>query len=368
MNRLEPLDWLRGLLALSIMVYHLTGWKFHQPDSSELLGRLGIYGVSMFFVLSGLSMAAVYAGFIRDARSWGRFFVRRIFRIWPLLWVAVITVTLGGVVVKGEAVDWGLVLLNLTTLFGFVRPGAYVNTGAWSIGNEMVYYALTPALLAVYNRSTRSGNALLAAAVAAGFYFAFVAFDRQATLASQWQTYIHPLNNLMFFMAGVALHYNVGQRHVGERAPLLVLLASLSLLIWYPAEGDLVNVVSGHERAAFLVACTGIVFGFYKMNLSLPAWLSRSLATLGLATYGVYLLHPIVYQAIEMASRRLQLQSSPALAVAATIGVTIALSVVIYDRFEAPLIRLGKRITSGNHGAADRPTAGATGSTLGDRG
>lgn len=366
MNRLEPLDWLRGLLALSIMVYHLTGWKFHQPDSSELLGRLGIYGVSMFFVLSGLSMAAVYANFIRDARSWASFFIRRIFRIWPLLWVAVITVTLAGALVKGESIDWPLVLLNLTTLFGFVSPGSYVNTGAWSIGNEMVFYALTPALLAVYNRSTRSGNAILAATVAAGLYFAFAAFDRQSTLASQWQTYIHPLNNLMFYVAGVALFYNARGQLAGGRTPLLVLLVSLIVLTWYPTGGDLVNVVSGPERVAFLLACIGTVFGFYRMRVAVPRWLSRPLAALGVATYGVYLLHPIVYQAIELVARQLRLQPSPALIVAATIAATIALSLAMYDRFEAPMIRLGKRLTSSAN-ATDRAPLGSTEPTFGDR-
>jgi peptidoglycan/LPS O-acetylase OafA/YrhL len=69
-NRFEPLDWLRGLLALSITVYHLTCCALQPPDASTFLGRLGIYGVSMFFVLSGLSMAAAYATFIGDGRSW----------------------------------------------------------------------------------------------------------------------------------------------------------------------------------------------------------------------------------------------------------------------------------------------------------
>jgi peptidoglycan/LPS O-acetylase OafA/YrhL len=367
MNRLEPLDWLRGLLALSIMVYHLIGWKFHQPDSSELLGRLGIYGVSMFFVLSGLSMAAVYAGFIGDARSWASFFVRRIFRIWPLLWAAVITVTVGGVVVKGEPVDWSLVLLNLTTLFGFVSPGAYINTGAWSIGNEMVYYALTPALLAVYNRSTRSGNVVLAATIIVGMYFAFAAFDRRATLAHQWQTYIHPANNLMFYVTGVALYYNARNRRVGLRTPLAVLLASLAVLALYPSEGDLVSVVSGSERVAFLLACAGIVFGFYRMSVAVPRWLSRPFAALGVATYGVYLLHPIVFQIVELAALRLALQPSPAVVVGMTIAATIALSLVTYDRFEAPLIRLGKRLTS-RPIREERPSVGSPGPTLGDRG
>ena len=153
MKRLESLDWLRGVLAVSIMLYHLTSWKLHHPGAGELLGRLGIYGVAMFFLVSGLSMATGYCKYINDSRTALKFYIRRIFRIWPLLWFSIATVTVGGVLMKGHSVDWFLIFLNVTTLFGFISPGAYVNTGAWSIGNEMVYYAMTPIIILAYNRS-----------------------------------------------------------------------------------------------------------------------------------------------------------------------------------------------------------------------
>ena len=68
-NRIESLDWLRGLMAIAIMFYHLTSWHISPLDSSNILGRLGIYGVSVFFVLSGLSMAVVYSSFIVDVKT-----------------------------------------------------------------------------------------------------------------------------------------------------------------------------------------------------------------------------------------------------------------------------------------------------------
>ncbi len=89
-SRIETLDWLRGLMALSIMFYHLTYWIVSPLDSSNPLGRLGVYGVSIFFVLSGLSMAIVYNVYIKSIRASINFYVRRIFRIWPLLWAVCI--------------------------------------------------------------------------------------------------------------------------------------------------------------------------------------------------------------------------------------------------------------------------------------
>nr|WP_279290178.1 hypothetical protein [Clostridium cibarium] len=69
------------------MAYHLYYWRVAPLNADSCLGRLGIYAVSIFFILSGLSMAIVYNGFINSIKTSFVFLVRRIFRIWPLLWI-----------------------------------------------------------------------------------------------------------------------------------------------------------------------------------------------------------------------------------------------------------------------------------------
>ena len=51
---------MRGLAALGIMFYHFSTWTFGEVDSSTIIGRIGIYGVSIFYVLSGLTLYHVY--------------------------------------------------------------------------------------------------------------------------------------------------------------------------------------------------------------------------------------------------------------------------------------------------------------------
>jgi exopolysaccharide production protein ExoZ len=359
-NRLESLDWLRGLLALSIMLYHLTGWTLYQPDSSGMLGRLGIYGVSMFFVLSGLSMAVGYHAFIRDVATAARFFVRRIFRIWPLLWLAVLASTFAGGVLRGREVDWALVLLNLTTLFGFVAPGAYINTGAWSIGNEMVYYALTPAFIVAYRHRLWLGNFLVGVTWVLGLYFGLVLINREGSLADQWYTYIHPANNLCFYTAGLALYFNLRDTYIKPSMAVTAVLLAMALLAAWPAQGDLIRIVTGTERIVFFIASVMLVFGFYKLAGSPPSWIARPLAAMGVATYGVYLLHPLVFGFVELLARRWRVLGDPAVIFCATVMLTIVVALVLYDRFEAPFIRLGKRLTKGpvKAGPLDAPEAG----------
>jgi exopolysaccharide production protein ExoZ len=343
-NRLVALDWLRGLLALAIMLYHLTGWTLYEPGAESFLGRLGIYGVSMFFVLSGLSMAAGYHRSIVDLTSSMRFFVRRLFRIWPLLWLAIACATIGGVI-KGRSVDWVEILLNVTTLFGFVSPGAYINTGAWSIGNEMVYYAVTPPILMAFSMRRWLGNLIVSVAALPALYIAFGALSPARTLAEQWLTYIHPANNLILYLLGVGLFYNCGNVKLPSWAALGAILFGVIVFLGVAFRGDLILVVTGWPRIVFCCASALVVLGFYKLQIELPSLLSRPLVALGAATYGVYLLHPLVYQVYGAVTRGLKLPESAPATISITVVVTIAVSLLVYERLEAPLIRLGKRLT-----------------------
>lgn len=347
MNRIDSLDWQRGLLAFAIMAYHLIGWELYALDASTLLGRLGIYGVSMFFVLSGLSMAIVYNGYIDGVGSSVRFFVRRIFRIWPLLWVAV-SFAVVSAAANGHRPDWSVALLNLTTAFGFVDPAAYMNVGAWSIGNEMVYYALTPLIICAYNKRLAYGNIVTAGTCVIGIWFASYLMNPGQSLADQWTVYVNPFNNLFLYCAGIALFYN--GLLLRKFQNLACFLIAVSLFIFYPATGDQINIVTGSARLAFSIASILLVLAFYKNTVRLPNVLSMPLTQLGVVTYGVYLLHPIVYAGIRFSLKRMQLELPGYGMIALTIGLTILSSLVAFKILEEPFVRLGKKLTPRDSG------------------
>jgi exopolysaccharide production protein ExoZ len=342
--RNEQLDWLRGMLALSIMFYHLTMWEFAQPDASTLLGRLGVYGVSMFFVLSGLSIAIAYHRYLVDAGTSGRFLVRRIFRIWPLLWVTVLTVSAMNLA-SGTPVSLKVVIANLTTLFGFISPTSYMTTGAWSIGNEMVYYALTPILLLTYRRSRMAGHLLVAVTVAVGLYFSTTLLSPSDKLSHQWATYVNPFNNLCLYCLGVALFF-ARDPFRSPVQPLLLLACCVAVFLFYPVGGDTIHLVTGVNRIVFCLASVGLVFAFYRMHTRLPTWLSQPLVQVGLATYGVYLLHSLIWQGFRMFLDQMPwtVRGWPVLIVVSI--ATILIAGLLFHTMESYFIRLGKRLTS----------------------
>lgn len=346
-RRVEALDWLRGIMALSIMIYHLVFWIVHPLDSSSVLGRFGVYGVSIFFIVSGLSMAIAYSHFIENWTTSLAFIVRRIFRIWPLLWVCVFLALLPQMR-HGNYAPPALIFMNLTTAFGFISPKSYINTGAWSIGNEMVYYMFAPIIIITYNKSLRLGNAFLFIAFCVCMFFAFFMLDSAVPLDGQWPIYIDPLNNLFLFTAGIAIFYNIpyGKKNAKSAASPILLLASLSLFYFYPASGNEIVIVTGVTRIIFVCASIGIVVSFYTFSYSdyIPEIIKYSLGRLGMATYGVYLLHPIAEKYIAFILNGLGYFSDTML-FGLVIVSSIFFALVSYNLFEKKFVLVGKNIT-----------------------
>ena len=79
MRRYETLDALRGIAALSVVIYHL-----HIIGLTSNIVPHGYLAVDFFFVLSGFVMAYAYQRQLLDGLSWRSFTSRRIVRIYPL--------------------------------------------------------------------------------------------------------------------------------------------------------------------------------------------------------------------------------------------------------------------------------------------
>ena len=346
-RRVESLDWLRGLMAISIMLYHLTCFIIHPLNSNSLLGRLGIYGVSIFFILSGLSIAIAYSRFIKDLRTSIYFMIRRICRIWPLLWVCIALLILPSVLAGRFNIPISRILLNITTLFGFVQTGAYLNAGAWSLGSEMVFYAMTPIIIILYENNRLYGNIVLALSFVVMVIFSFFLLNKGITISDQWSTYINPFNNLFLYVSGIAIFYNLRNVKVPDMAAIIAFVISGVFFIWFPVAGDQVSIVTGVNRILFVAAAILMVISFYKYSAydRVPKVLLVPLEQFGIATYGVYLFHPLVHSYLSGIFFKLRI-NQPSLLFALSVLITFVVALVSYNLFEVKVIRLGKKLTS----------------------
>lgn len=345
-SRLRNLDYLRGIAAFSIMIYHYSFELHGNFDASTIMGRIGIYGVSVFYVLSGLTLYHVYQKKMVSTYDVGDFFKKRIFRIFPLLWLA----TLAYVVLARELPNFQMLVLNLTGFFGFVSWDKYYATGAWSIGNELVFYIFLPAfvILSRWMKPMFIGLAVLISLLYV--YFSFIVISGE-TLAAQWHNYTNPFNQVFLFLGGFLIGLIFQNTRMPNTVALALLTIGAGIFILTPAKGDLINIVTGYKRIAFTASCLLICLSFYKLG-TLPKFMDRPLSILGEASYSVYLLHPLVYIAVAMILGKFM---SKLALIAISVPVTIAASYLVYQYFEKYFIRLGKRSQQGSQNPYSQP-------------
>jgi peptidoglycan/LPS O-acetylase OafA/YrhL len=288
-KRLYNLDYLRGLAALGIMAVHLSTLAEGPLSTQSFPGRYGVYGVSVFYIVSGLTLFFVYFDRIQINRhDLGNFFLRRFVRIFPLFWL----VTFLTMFVRDIVPSNTRLLYNLTGLFAVVDRHGYIAPGAWSIGNELIFYLVFPVLVILSKKSKFTFYLLSCIILAIYLYFAFVKLRPSVSYLDQWLDYINPLNQLFLFLAGFLIGYFFHKKSIPPIVSPLCLAAGLALLFFYPA---VINIVAGIPRIAFTIAAILICFAFYKTTFRLKGLSDRVLTTLGEISYAVYLIHPLVW-------------------------------------------------------------------------
>jgi len=353
MKRIESLDYLRGLMALSVALYHFATTSYQSPLAEDLLGKLGIYAVSVFYVLSGLSLTIVYRERLDSGPLVAAYAVKRLFRIAPLFWLSVTLAVLFGFVTdyalgRPHSVDYWRLFLNYSLLFGFVKPDAYMSTGAWSIGNEMVFYVLLPFLVYFGLKGKTALMALGSFFFALYAMFALVFLDPGKPLAAQWITFINPFNQAFLFVAGVVIGFCLqpGRATVRHHVALSSLAAGF---YFFPASGDQIAIGSGIERIALSLICIGFVAAVYVADPRFRNVGGRALKLLGEMSYSVYLLHPFVGVSLVLIARKTGIPPGvPALALLLLAGLplTLLLSYATYCLLERPMMSVGSRVAA----------------------
>ena len=133
---------------------------------------------------------------------------------------------------------------------------------------------------------------------------------------------------------------------MGRLTCLALLAIGAAVFLGHPVDGNQIHIVTGWNRLAFSAASILIVFAVYQYRGTGWKVLSAPLTHMGLATYGIYLLHPIVWEVTHVVLRRIGIEATPLIVVTSTVVLTLPIAWAFYQWVERRFIHWGKTSTS----------------------
>jgi len=325
------LDILRFGAFLLVFLHHAlphssTDYGIPNLPASMLAGiaRAGALGVDLFFTLSGylITDLLLRERWLRGAIDIRSFYIRRILRIWPLYYFALLILVPGMSFLAGEHIPW-------TYVASFVIFGGNWACAAWgyppssfallwSVSIEEQFYVTWPWLIRLgADRLRTIAYGMLAITTVTRI----VLVIRDVHHPGVWCNTLARLDPI----AGGALLASFLNGTVPEHNPrtrILWIGIGSALLIGSGAVGSNEGwpVLITYPLAA--IASVGIIFGILGARL-------RTGSYLGKISYGLYVFH----------AAAIRIVASPILA----LPLTIAIAALSYRYLESPFLRLKHR-------------------------
>lgn len=341
-ERILGWDLLRGLCALTVALYHLLYWL-----GLAELPALGTYGVYLFFVLSGASLAYNYGPQrVGSPRGIVDFLVARWLRLAPL-YLLLCGVYIAMLAARNGPLPGAQVLrylaLNASFAFGAWDPslGALL-IGGWSLGIEFMYYLFFPLIAQLL---PRRGWAVAVFVALTAIQFVWI----QRTLGTLgWDKGVVAYHQVPAFAAyffGGCILGALRRERQGQWpfAAGLAAWAGMGVLLMALMPQQAGDELLGARGIVLFAACFAVVH--VSGQVRVPQRAMALAGWLGDITYGCYLLHPIlIWTVLWFVAPGAPDWGTPA-RIALLIGilaVTCALATLSERRFERPLRRLAR--------------------------
>jgi peptidoglycan/LPS O-acetylase OafA/YrhL len=367
-RRYAYIDALRGYAILMVIAVHTSQAFPGLPKALATILSQGARGVQLFFVTSALTLSMSWVARNESATD---FYTRRLFRIAPMFWLAIpFFVWLDGTGPSIYAPDGiGIRHIAMTAMFvhGF-WPDTITSVvpGGWSVANEVIFYAMLPAIVpALLKASWRSVIIVAVAAVVGGAQLSrlFEGFSYLRPTSAQGVAGIYFslwfARQLPCFIFGILLFRFSAERHsVPDKIARRVCILAIALMLLIP-------FLEGVKYALPLGLATtyGIVFSLFA--LSLMYWrnsplIGAAIVWIGKISYSAYFVHFAVLHYLPPVNPAGLPSADFAIMYAVVVTSTVLISSATYLLIERPIIRFGNALISARRSTASLPvqTAG----------
>lgn len=318
------LDFLRAVAVLLVYFFHLL-----ITTNTRLPDYFGQFGVLLFFVHTSLVLMFSLERIERNKQElFITFYIRRLFRIYPLSIVCVSIIVLFHLPRAPwwpwSSPDLSTILANIFLYTEFMYKPV-VSSVLWSLPYEVAMYLVLPVLYLI-------GKAYGVRGILALWSLAVVAGIAQPHISGRLEVFQYA----PCFIAGVAayfLGYGIRRHQLPFIGWPLTLVAAAGVLVYGTSREY------GLEARWILCLMIGLSAPFFA-ELRWPA-LNRVFALISRYSFGVYLTHLHAQWAALVL-----LKDYPAMVrYAALISLSVGLPIALYHLIEAPMVKVGIRLT-----------------------
>jgi peptidoglycan/LPS O-acetylase OafA/YrhL len=321
-KRLLELDSLRGIAAIMVVLFHVTGGIY--------LFQLGMMGVELFFLISGFVIFMT----LEKIKSSKDFIISRVIRLYPAYWICVSLTALIIVVSIGAGKGFGFQYLTNMTMFQIYFRQGDIDGSYWTLSIEMMFYIF---MLVIYNikslhRLELIGSIALFPILLYGAYFSY----HVPLLENRVFRFVGLVNFFPLFLSGI-VYYNL-KFHSKTVVRLIILLACylVQLTLFHTVYFRVLSNISMWEYSSVLALFYGI-FLLYVYD-KLKFIVNPVTVFLGNISYPLYLIHQYVSTHILMPFFLSHINFWPAVLIDLLIVIVIAY--VINNYIEKPISKL----------------------------
>lgn len=345
---LNALTSLRFFAAFLVFLWHIT--YFTGPGPAYLF-QVGYIGVGFFYLLSGFILTYVYFEKLKrkSTQEIKKFYIARIAKIYPIHFLTMVAsiplVLMSAQYVFPDFTSWNLILAGVANLtltqswIPFNTINFSFNGVAWSISDEMFFYALFPLLILLIAKLKpllRARNTLL---LAIGIWIVLLfVFMSQSSSIDDWKLYIFPVARIPDFMIGIL----IGVLYLNTRnSKALKEFKRKTNFTWLEA-GSLVLIVAAIGLSIFMPQSIRfslwlipfwsiIIFVFAQERGRITKFLAKKpLVFLGEISFSFYMSHQLVQRYVDL------LKLTPVASVVLSGVITIAISSLLFLIIEEP--------------------------------
>jgi peptidoglycan/LPS O-acetylase OafA/YrhL len=353
-NKNTAFEMFRALAVTMVLVGHFAALTKDFPIiAKNIIGSFQLYGLSMFFIISGFLLSASFTSLLKKHNQiWIAvkiFFIKRILRIYPAYIVSLIVFSALLTKFFKYPVYWFDLFVHFFNIHNlFAGFNESMNAVYWTLAVEFQWYLFAPLLILLFIKTNiKTQIVLFSASILLSVFMRFSAindyFKQMITYAEMVrlgyeQLYIHLYN----FLFGIAM-YRWRDQKLKIHSSIVYLLLSLFIVIGYIIQdpdimtyGEAMYIIKG------LLGYTGIfilgIMMFVFINFELHGKFYQIISFISLISYSLYIYHfPVLYYVKSYFS-------SWYIILPVFLSCSVCIAAISYYIIEAPFLKYSSKL------------------------